>query len=84
MAKQLECPHCGFEINTHVADRDQSLPATNDVSICINCSKWNKFDKDLNLIKFTEEDIKNSDPLFIKKLTKLSEEILQVKNKDLN
>jgi hypothetical protein len=84
MSKQLECPHCGYKIDSHTAVGDLGLPAVDDLSVCINCTKWNKFDKDLNLVKFTEEDEKNSDPQLLVKLKSISDEILKVKNQQAN
>jgi len=80
MIKETTCPHCGQVINGHASIEAGALPSVNDLSICAKCAKWNKFDDNLNLIKFTEEDEKNADPALISQLKLISSELLKSKN----
>lgn len=78
MSKKQPCPHCNYEVDTHSSiESKEYTPSKGDVSICIKCAGWNKFDDELSLIKFTDEDEANSDPELITQMKAIS---LQIKN----
>lgn len=58
------CPACGYGIDTHSASDDPAFrsPGPHDVSICLKCGAHNKFDKDLKLVPFTQEDRERAEP----------------------
>ncbi len=79
--KQVVCPHCDYKMDCHsgVDKDDITLPEKDNISICFNCVGWNKYTDTLDLVKFTEEDINNSDPELIDHLKFVSEELKKAK-----
>lgn len=52
------CKSCFHEINDHEsATGEKSKPFENDLSICISCGTLSRFDKNLNLIPLTDDQI---------------------------
>ena len=82
--KDDSCPACGYKVDTHAAptDAESRGPIENDISICLSCGAWNKFDKDLNIIPFTEEDKNNASPELIVEMEKITGRIKSIREKE--
>jgi hypothetical protein len=60
--KVTPCPSCGYTIDAHISPGEpEAKPSPHDVSICAMCVTWNKYDENLDLVPFTQEDRENSD-----------------------
>lgn len=76
-----KCPGCGYEVDTHTSANDPSeTPSPNDISICLGCGTFNKFNEDLKLVPFTEEDLESTDPRLRAEMERISEKIKSNKN----
>lgn len=51
----MECPQCKQVIDNVMAVEQGSKPKENDLMICTMCYEINTFDKDLNLVKASDE-----------------------------
>lgn len=76
-----QCPKCGYKMDTHTSANDPSeTPSPNDISICLNCGTFNKFNEDLKLVEFTQEDLENTDSELRVEIERISQKIKSNKN----
>jgi len=77
------CPYCGYEIDSHTTVAvEQTLPEKDDLSVCFNCANICKYDEDLKLIPFTEEDSLKTDPETLKLLESVIKKIKDHRKED--
>lgn len=51
-------PCCGYEVDCATSIEDpKAKPSPKDVTICLNCGAWLKFDEDLRCVHFQPEDL---------------------------
>jgi len=76
------CPYCGYEVDSHTTvSSEQTLPEKDDLSVCFNCANICKYDQDLKLIPFTEEDVLNTDSETLETLKNVVEKIKNYRDK---
>jgi hypothetical protein len=78
-----KCPRCGYEIDAHSNADSEATPKANDVSICLKCAGFNKFDENLKLVEFTAEDMENTDPSLLAEMDHIASKI-KAHNTSLN
>ena len=81
--KITPCPKCGYEIDDQSALADDNLidPQENDLSLCFKCHEWLRFDKDLNLISLTADEIDDMEPELREQMTTETEKLIKYKSK---
>jgi len=55
----MECPQCKQVIDNVMAVEEGSKPKENDLIICTMCYEINAFDKDLNLVKASDDYVES-------------------------
>jgi hypothetical protein len=76
------CPHCGYEVDSHTTvSSEQTLPEKDDLSVCFHCANFLKYDQDLKLVPFTEEDISKTDTETLEVLKNIAERVKEHRKK---
>lgn len=57
IVKKGHCRTCLHPYNAHTSLKGNVRPKEDDVTVCAYCGRLSKFDKHLNLIELTEEEI---------------------------
>lgn len=69
--KKNICPYCAKACDRAIEmDNPKSKPEPGCLSICLGCVKVSQFDKNLNLIKFNENELSLEDSLDINRMKK--------------
>lgn len=55
----MKCPQCKQVIDNVMAVEKESKPKENDLMICTMCYGINTFDKDLNIVKASDEYVES-------------------------
>jgi hypothetical protein len=51
------CTACFKKLDAHTAVEGDHVPKEGDFTVCIGCGTASKFDKDLNLVPLTPDDV---------------------------
>lgn len=81
LTKTTHCKTCMATLNGHMStEKPEISPRPKDISVCYYCGTVSKFDKELNLVSVTLEEldwIKRKQPDSWKLLEEISEKIKQ-------
>jgi hypothetical protein len=58
LTHNARCPHCGIACPlASNAQGERVHPKTDDMSLCVECGRWARFDEHMQLVKPTPEDM---------------------------
>lgn len=77
-----KCPQCGYHIDDHFSLDPDAIPSKDDLSVCMKCGEWNKFDENLKLVLLTTEERAGMEPSLLFELQQISTSVLQSKRAD--
>lgn len=81
MTKTVNCPKCGYEINSHSPLMDPAVrPQPGNALICSNCYTLNKYDENLDLVELTEEEKESFPPELMLEINMIIDKIKRGKN----
>ena len=86
-SEAVKCPGCGYPIDSHACtdpDDPGGKPGKDDLSLCVKCLTWHKYDDNVKLLPLTPEDISKIDPETIAHMAKVRDKMLAIKSQKLN
>lgn len=78
--KESACPHCGKALDAATSTQDPGArPGPGDVSICIECTNWNKYNENLELEPFTEADRESAEDGLLAEMDRIQDKLRKSK-----
>ena len=62
LSSENKCPNCGEQLDGATCIFDNATPSAGDLSVCIKCLYWLRFNHDLTLRSMSQEDIDGLEP----------------------
>lgn len=78
---QDKCPVCKTDLDMASPVDGESVPGPNDLTVCIQCGAWNKYNEDMKITTLTQEERDNMDPVLQKQMDEVSAKITDIKTK---
>ena len=78
--KESACSHCGKALDSAISTQNPGVrPGPGDVSICIECTNWNKYNENLELEPFTETDRESAEDGFLAEMDRVQDKLRKSK-----
>lgn len=70
--KEAKCPSCGAILDGATCIYSNATPSPDDLSVCIYCLHWLRFNNDLTLRTMEQEDIDDLNPKEFQQLLEIT------------
>ena len=60
--EEAKCPSCGKQLDGATCIFSNAIPRPDDLSVCVYCLHWLRFNNDLTLRSMSQEDIDGLEP----------------------
>lgn len=73
LASDVKCPNCGHQLDGATCVFEDVAPKPGDLSVCVRCKHWLRFNDDLTLRPMSQDDIDVLKPEEFKQLMRTTE-----------
>ena len=77
LSEDVKCPSCGEIIDGATCPFHDATPNPGDLSVCVYCLHWLRFNNDLTLRSMDQDDINKLKPIEFQQLMELTKSLLE-------